>query len=211
MARYTGPSCRICRREGTKLYLKGQKCFSSKCVFERKGYKPGQFGANARRGRRPTDYALQLREKQKMKSIYDILEKQFRRYVMEAERREEVAGEVLLQLLERRLDNVVYRAGFARSRSEARQIISHRHIMVNDHIVNVASYQVRAGDVVKTSEKSSEIGSIVEAKELSASMAVPEWLQVDLENGTATVVTLPQPEQINVDADEQQVIEFYSR
>ena len=208
MARTTGPVCRECRREGTKLFLKGARCFSDKCSYTRRPYQPGQDGGNRRR-RRPSDYALQLREKQKMRSIYRVQETQFRRYVNRAERKEGVTGDILVQLLERRLDNVVYRAGLGRSRAEARTLVGHRHFEVNGRVVNIPSYQVREGDVITVSESSSDVEPIVAARQLSPE--VPDWLNVDREQGKAVVEALPRRDQVELEADEQQVIEFYSR
>lgn len=208
MARKTGPVCRECRKEGAKLFLKGSRCYSPKCSFERRPYPPGQDGEDRRR-RRPSDYAQQLREKQKMRSIYRVDEKQFRRYVNRAERKEGVTGDILAQQLERRLDNVVYRAGFARSRDEARTLVGHRHFEVNGRVVNIPSYQVRQGDVVTVSESSMDIEPIAAARQLSPE--VPEWLDVDREEGEAVVEVLPRRDQIELEANEQQVIEFYSR
>jgi len=168
------------------------------------------FGDDRRR-RRPSDYALQLREKQKMKTVYGLLEKQFRRYVRQAERRDGVTSELLVQALECRLDNVVYRAGLAVSRAQARQVVNHRHITVNDRIVNIPSFSVRPGDVIKVKEKSREVVPIAQAIANAGAIAPPEWLQADLENATVTVVGLPEPDKIETGADEQQVIEFYSR
>ncbi len=210
MGRYRGAACRLCRREGTKLFLKGARCTSPKCAFERKAYKPGQ-GGDDRRSRRPSDYAQQLREKQKMKSVYGLLEKQFRRYVRRAERKEGVTSELLVQALETRLDNAVFRAGLAGSRAQARQLVSHRHITVNEQIVTVASYAVRPGDVIKVREKSKEIAPVAQAAANAGAVPVPAWLQVDYGNLTATVVALPQAAEAGTGADEQQVIEFYSR
>lgn len=210
MGRYRGAACRLCRRESTKLFLKGARCTSPKCAFERKGYAPGQ-GGDDRRRRRPSDYALQLREKQKMKSAYGLLEKQFRRYVRLAERKEGVTSEMLVQALETRLDNALFRAGLAVSRAQARQLSGHRHITVNDHIVTVASYAVRPGDVIKVREKSKEIAPVAQAVANAGAVTVPAWLQVDYGNLTATVVALPVAAEAGTVADEQQVIEFYSR
>ncbi len=210
MAKHRGAVCRLCRREGKKLFLKGQKCYSPKCTFERKGYAPGMFGED-RRGRRPTDYAMQLREKQKMKAAYGLLEKQFRRYVRQAERKEGVTSDLLVEALERRLDNAVYRSGLAAGRAQARQFVSHRHVLVNGRIVNIPSFSLRPGDVITVKEASREVPAIAQALANAGGVTPAEWLQVDLENATVTVVGLPHAGQIDTGADEQQVIEFYSR
>ncbi|MBC7288277.1 MAG: 30S ribosomal protein S4 [Armatimonadetes bacterium] len=208
MARYRGPVCRLCRREGRKLYLKGQRCFT-KCTFDKRPVPPGQFGSQS--GRRKSDYAIQLRQKQALKAQYGVLENQFKRYVREAERMPGVAGENLLRLLETRLDNVVYRCGFASSRAQARQLVSQRHFEVNGHPVNIASYRVRVGDVIRVREKSMNIPPIVEALR-AASRVPPRWLEVDPDQRTARVVDLPRRDDItDVQVDEQTVLEFYSR
>jgi len=211
MARYTGPVCRICRRENRKIYLKGRRCMSPKCAMERRPYPPGQFGQAGQRRRRRSDYGLQLRSKQALRYAYGVLEGQLRRYVRQAERMPGVAGENLLRLLETRLDNVVYRAGFASSRREARQLVRHRHVEVNGRVVNIPSFRVRPGDVVRLREKSKNLQPVVEA--LSAGGGrVPRWLQVDFEARTVTVTDLPRRDDIpDVPADEQVVMEFYSR
>lgn len=209
MARYTGPVCRLCRREGQKLFLKGERCHGPKCAIERKGYPPGEHG-NSRRGRRrPSDYALQLREKQKMRAIYGLLERQFRRYVERALKSKGVTGFMLLSLLERRLDSVLRRAGFASSQKQARQIVRHRHVTVNGRICDVPSRLVREGDEIAIREGSSELQAVTAS--LSRGYEVPGWLSVDTDNRVITVSRMPEPEDIQVDVDEQQVVEFYSR
>ncbi|MBU0610570.1 MAG: 30S ribosomal protein S4 [Armatimonadetes bacterium] len=210
MARYTDAVCRICRREGTQLYLKGQKCYGPKCTVQKKAYPPGQGGEQRAQRRRPSDYGLQLREKQKMRAIYGLLEKQFRRYVGAALRAGGVTGEVLMQLLERRLDNIVYRAGFAASRAEGRQLVSHGHFTVNNGLVNIPSYQVRAGDVVRVKESDRSTAPFKELKS-AGGRPIPEWITVEYENYAATVNAIPTREQIDTEVDEQQVVEFYSR
>ncbi len=209
MARYTGPVCRLCRREGRKLYLKGMRCMSPKCGVDKRPYAPGQFGQHGRR-RRTSDFALQLRQKQALRVSYGLLEGQLSMYVVQAERMPGVAGENLLRLLETRLDNVVYRAGMATSRREARQLVRHRHVLVNDHPVNIPSFRVRANDVVKVRERDKNLVSVVHAIEVGAKVP-PRWLTVDFENRVATVADLPRREDIDVQADEQVVMEFYSR
>jgi len=209
MARYTGPVCRLCRREGQKLFLKGERCHGPKCAFERKNYPPGEHG-NSRRGRRrPSDYALQLREKQKLRSIYGLLEKQFRRYVQQALQSKGVTGFMLMSLLERRLDTVLRRAGFASSQNQARQIVRHRHVTVNGRICDIPSRSVREGDEIVIREGSRDLQPVAES--LSRGYEVPKWLNADPENRVVTVSRMPEPDDIQVDVDEQQVVEFYSR
>lgn len=210
MARYREAICRICRREGGQLFLKGSKCYGPKCTVQKKAYPPGQGGETRAHRRRPSDYGKQLREKQKLRAIYGLLERQFRRYVTAAVRAGGVTGEVLMQLLERRLDNALYRAGFAASRSEARQLVTHGHFTVNNHLVNIPSYQVRAGEVIKVKDASKSAGPFKEMK-AAAGRPIPEWLGVEYENLTVTVNAIPTREQIDTQVDEQQVVEFYSR
>lgn len=190
--------------------MKGQRCLSPKCAVEKRPYPPGQFGEHGRRRRRRTDYAVQLRTKQAIRTFYGLLEGQFRRYVSQAERMPGVTGDNLLALLETRLDSVVYRAGLVASRAQARQLIGQGHFEVNGRAVTVASYRVRPGDVVGVREKSRNLPPIVEAVEVGARVA-PRWLEVDYEKGTARVVDLPAREDIDVPGDEQVVVEFYSR
>ncbi|BAD42030.1 30S ribosomal protein S4 [Symbiobacterium thermophilum] len=207
MARYTGPVCRLCRREGVKLYLKGEKCYSDKCPIVKRATPPGQHGASRRK---PTEYAIQLREKQKARRYYGVLERQFERYFEMASRKKGVTGEVLLQTLERRLDNVVYRMGFAASRAEARQIVKHSHIEVNGRKVNIPSYLVREGDVVAVRESSREHKRIKELA-AAATRTVPAWLSVDPEALRGTVLRLPNRDEIDTPVQEQLIVEFYSR
>lgn len=209
MARYRKAVCRLCRREGQKLYLKGSRCNSPKCSFERKGYGPGAHGSGGRRGGRPSDYAMQLREKQKLRTIYGVLERQFRRYVERAVRSKGVSGFVLLQLLERRLDSVVRRAGFACNQAQARQLVRHRHFKVNGRVVDIPSMILRAGDVVEVCEASRQLQPIVEA--LGRGLQPPGWIEVDADARRATIARLPEPDDIQLDINEQQVIEFYAR
>jgi len=208
MARYTGPVCRLCRREGAKLYLKGEKCYSPKCTFEHRPDAPGQ---RKRFRRKPTEYGIQLREKQKARRIYGVLERQFRQYYRRASRTRGVTGEVLLQLLERRLDNVVYRMGLASSRSEARQLVRHGHFTVNGRRVNIPSYQVREGDEVAVAEKSRKVPRLKELAELAGRRGTPDWLEVDYENMKGKVLRLPTREEIDVPIQERLIIELYSR
>lgn len=204
------PVCRMCRREGVKLYLKGEKCYSRKCPVERRPYPPGQHG-QMRMQRKLSDYAVQLREKQKMRRIYGVRERQFRRYVREAIRRPGVTGENLLQLLEMRLDNVVYRLGFASSRAQARQFVSHGHILVNGKKVNIPSYQVRPGDTVEVAEKARNIPPIVAAVEAAGGRALPSWLELDVNEMRGKVLAVPTRDEIDTDVQESLIVEFYSR
>jgi small subunit ribosomal protein S4 len=190
--------------------LKGQKCYGNKCVIKKKAYPPGQGGETRAQRRRLSDYGKQLREKQKIRTIYGVLEGQFRRYVGHAERSEGVTGEILMQLLERRLDNVVYRAGFAASRSEARQLVVHGHFRCNDKRMNVPSYETKLGDVIKVKDQSKQDGPFKELKS-AGGKPLPEWLEVDYANLTVTVASLPTRAQIDTLVEEQQVVEFYSR
>ncbi len=208
MARYTGPDCRRCRREKMKLFLKGAKCESPKCPIEQRPYPPGQHG----RGRlKETEYLLQLREKQKARRIYGVLEKQFRRYYQEATRAKGITGTRLLQLLEMRLDNVVYRGGLAMSRDQARQFVNHGHFQVNGKKVNIPSYHVKPGDVVEVRQKSRTVGRIVEAAAFAAGRQIPEWLS--LEPGELRITVLREPERdiIDVPVQEQMIVELYSK
>lgn len=210
MARMTGPVCRLCRRESNKLFLKGSRCFTQKCPMEKKPNIPGQHGdKNARR--KTSQYGLQLREKQKTKRYYGVLETQFRRYFERASRIKGVTGQYMLQLLERRLDNVVFRAGFAASRPEARQMVRHGHFTVNGHRVNIPSYEVREGEVIVLAERSR---SMPRFKEMAAAMAartVPAWLEVNAETLTARVTRVPQRDEIDIAVQEHLIIELYSR
>ncbi|MDY7034515.1 MAG: 30S ribosomal protein S4 [Thermodesulfobacteriota bacterium] len=208
MARYTGSVCRFCRRENLKLYLKGDRCYSDKCAFERRAYPPGQHGQ-----RRPkySDYGIQLREKQKVKRIYGVLEKQFRRYFEKAERMKGITGETLLILLERRMDNMLFRFGFASSRSEARQLVRHNHFMVNGKRVNIPSYLVSPGEVIEVTEKSKKVSRIIESLEAVARRGVPHWLELDKEHMKGTVISLPSREDLTMPIQEQLIVELYSK
>ena len=208
MAVYSGPVCRLCRRDGVKLFLKGERCYTSKCAIERRKYPPGQHG---QRQRKLADYGIQLREKQKLKRIYRVLERQFSNYFKEAVRRKGVTGEILLQLLELRLDNVVYRMGFGLSRRQARQIVNHGHFTVNGRKVNIPSYQVRPGDTIAVAEKSKKAGAIVEALAATGGRRVPEWLTLDVNGMTGQVVAVPTRDQIDTQVNEALIVEFYSR
>lgn len=209
MARYTGPSCRMCRRENLKLFLKGDRCYSDKCAFERRAFPPGQHGQN--RFRKPSDYAIQLREKQKVKQMYGMLEDQFRRYFERADRAKGVTGENLLILLERRLDNALYRIGFASSRNQARQLVRHNHFLINGKKVNIPSYQVNPGDVITIKEKSRKNEKIVDNLEGAVRRGVPSWLEIDQTNMQGTVKAMPNREEITMPIQEQLIVELYSK
>jgi small subunit ribosomal protein S4 len=208
MARYTGASCRQCRREGTKLFLKGDRCFTEKCGVERRAYPPGQHG----QGRtRTSDYGLQLREKQKVKRMYGLAEKQFRGTMDAATRMRGRAGENLLVLLEQRLDNVVFRLGFATSRSEARQLVRHGHFEVNGRKVDVPSFRVKTGTIVRLRESSRQISRITEALEALERRSIPGWLELDKDNFAGVVKAAPTREDITMPIQEQLIVELYSR
>jgi small subunit ribosomal protein S4 len=208
MARYTGADCRLCRREGVKLFLKGDRCYSDKCGVERRPFPPGQAG---RKRPRDSEYRVQLREKQKAKRSYGVLEKQFRTYYELASRQAGKSGENLLRLLETRLDNVVYRLGFAASRDEARQTVRHNHIWVNGARVNIPSYRVRPGDVISVAEKARDLSVVKAAIISSARVEVPAWLQVDVEKLQGKVLALPTRDQIDMPVREQLIVELYSK
>ena len=208
MARYTGPACKLCRREGQKLFLKGERCYSDKCSVGRREYAPGQHG----QGRKKTsDYGLHLRAKQKARRFYGVNEVQFNHYFEIAERKQGVTGENLLKILESRLDNVVYRMGLASSRAEARQLIGHGHFEVNGGRVDIASYLLKAGDVVSLCEKSRDIEKIKAVAEANSARPIPEWIDCDRANYQAKIVALPNRDQIDAPVDEQLIVEFYSK
>ncbi len=210
MARYTGPVCRLCRRERMKLFLKGDRCFKEKCAIERRGENPpGQHGA--RRGRRIVGYGLQLREKQKVKRIYGVLERQFRLYFQEADRQKGITGHNLLISLERRLDNVVYSLGFAASRAQARQVVRHGHVLIDGKKVSIPSFQVRAGQTVAVKESSRANAQIRVSVDTARGRGIPNWLELDAENFTGKVVTLPTREDVKNPVQEQLIVELYSR
>ena len=209
MARYRDAQCRLCRREGEKLFLKGDRCVTDKCAFERRGYAPGQHGHDSRR--KISDYGLQLREKQKARRMYGVLEKQFRNYYVKAARQKGITGENLLRLLESRLDNVVYRLGFAPSRNTARQLVRHRHFMVNERVVDIPSYQVKAGDIVQVRGKSQKLAVIQAAlKRMDRRTELP-WLQVDKAKMTGQVLALPNREEVPVPIQEHLIVGLYSQ
>ena len=209
MARYKDAVCRLCRRDGMKLFLKGQKCFGDKCAIEKRNFAPGQHGKD----RRPkvVGYGLQLREKQKTKRMYFVLESQFRTYYETAARKQGVTGEVLLQQLERRLDNVIFRLGFSISRRQARQIVRHGHVAVNGRKVNIPSFQVKVGDEIVVREGSRRIPILETAKEFAAHQTTPTWLEVDRDNYKGRVLSLPKREDINMPVNEQLIVELYSK
>ena len=209
MARIKGAVCRLCRREGMKLFLKGAKCFSEKCPVDKRNFAPGQHGKD--RKTKVVGYGLQLREKQKTKRIYFTQERQFRNYFEKAARSKGVTGEALLQQLESRLDNVVYRLGFALSRRQARQTVRHGHIEVNGHKVNVPSYQVKAKDEITVRERSRKLPSIAAAVEFTSHQPAPNWLEIDRENLKGRVTSLPKREDIQLPVNEQLIVELYSK
>ncbi len=210
MARYTGPRCRLCRREGMKLFLKGETCYSDKCAFERRSYPPGQHGQAQLRAKR-SDYGIRLREKQKVKRIYGVSEKLFKRYFAKADRMKGQTGHNLLQLLERRLDNVVYRLGFASSRAQARQMVAHGLFKVNGKNVDIPSYQVKAGDVIELKEKYRQNPLIQDNLEAVIRRGIPQWLELDKDNFKGVVKALPNREDVTMPIQEQLIVEFYSR
>ena len=208
MARYKGAVCRLCRREGAKLFLKGDRCYGEKCSMSRRPYAPGQHG---QRRKKVQDYGIRLREKQKAKRIYGMLERQFRNYFKKADKSKGVTGENLLRLLERRLDNVVFRSGFAASRNEARQLVNHGHFVVNGRKVDIPSFLVKSGDELEIREKSRKIKKISESVETAKSRGVPEWLQVEPDNYKSVVLNIPTREQIVVEIQEHLIVELYSK
>lgn len=208
MARYREAKCRICRREGGKLFLKGDRCFTDKCAYDRRPYAPGQHG---RLRRKMSDYAVQLREKQKVRRMYGILEDQFRAYFTKADMMKGVTGSNLLMLLETRLDNVVYRMGFANSRDQARQLVRHGLFKLNGHRVNIPSMRVRVGDVVEVREEVRKVPVIQEAREVIARRGCPSWLETDADSFKGSVKALPQREDIQFPINEQLIVELYSK
>lgn len=211
MARYTGSVCKLCRREGEKLFLKGERCFSPKCAFERRSYAPGAHGRQAQYRRKESDYALQLRAKQKARRVYGVYERQFRRYFREAQRRKGLTGVNLLALLETRLDNVVYRLGFASSRAQARQLVQHGHFDVNGRKTNIPSYLVKPGDVITIRDTSRGNAYFSGVSEVLDQGQVPAWLSLDLANFAGKVVDLPSRDDVDITLNEQLIVEFYSR
>jgi small subunit ribosomal protein S4 len=208
MARYIGPACKLCRREGEKLFLKGERCYTDKCAFDRRPYPSGQHG---QRRTKVTEYGIRLREKQKVRRIYGVLERQFRRYFAEADRIKGVTGENLLALLERRLDSVCYRIGFAATRSDGRQLVRHGHVKVNGKVVSIPSYLVKPNDKITVHDRSKELGRLTSSLEAVERRGVPEWLELDKGTQTATVRSMPVREAITLPIREQLIVEFYSR
>lgn len=209
MATYRGPVCRLCRREGLKLYLKGERCFKESCAIEKRNFPPGQHGKNRRS--KIVGYGLQLREKQKVRSIYGVLERQFQNYFEKASRQKGVTGENLLTMLERRLDNAVYRLGFASSRAQSRQLVGHGHILVNSSKVNIPSFQIQQGDIVSVKEKSQKVSNIAAAVEMVGGRGIPDWLELDSLNYSGKVLTLPKRDNVNLPVQERMIVEFYSK
>lgn len=208
MARYTDANCKLCRREGEKLFLKGNRCLSGKCSFEKRSYAPGQHGHNVRR--KVSEYGLQLREKQKVRRIYGVLERQFHNYFEKADLKKGVTGENLLQFLECRLDNVVYRLGFAPSRKSARQLVRHRHLQVNGRIVDIPSYNVRVGDIIKVKDNSKSLDIIHMALKESRGEDIP-WLRLNKPSLEGELLSIPKRDEIMIPAQEQLIVELYSK
>lgn len=208
MARYRESACRLCRREGLKLFLKGDRCYSEKCAFERRGYAPGEHGQMRKKH---SDYGVQLRAKQKMKRMYGLMEKQFRGYFEKADRQKGITGTNLLLFLERRLDNMVFRMGFANSRTEARQLVRHNHFLVSGKPVNIPSYQLQVGDDVQVREGSRKVERILDAMESIARRGIPQWLELDKANYRGILKVLPTREELTMPVQEQLVVELYSK
>lgn len=208
MARYTGPSCKLCRREGKKLFLKGERCYTGKCAVSRRAYAPGQHGQDRKK---VSEYGLQLREKQKVKRYYGVLESQFAKYFDMAAAKEGVTGTIFLQILESRFDNVAYRLGFGSSRNEARQFVRHGFFTINGRKVDIASYLVKPGDVIALAENKKKVDAFKTVMENNASRPIPAWLELDRENVVAKVVSLPARENIDFEIEEQLIVELYSK
>ncbi len=209
MARYTGSVCRLCRRENLKLFLKGDRCYSDKCAFDRRSYPPGQHGQ--RRGRKISDYGIQLREKQKVKRMYGLSEKQFRLSFKKADKQKGITGTNLLVILERRLDNVVYRLGFVNSRNQGRHFVRHNHFLVNGKKVNVPSYPIKVGDVIEIRDKSQKIQSVGDALDAVVRRGIPQWLDLEKENLKGIVKSFPVREDLTMPIQEQLIVELYSK
>ncbi len=208
--RYTGPVCRLCRREGEKLYLKGDKCYTDKCPVQRRAYAPGQHGQGQTR-RKQSEYGLQLRTKQRLRRIYGVSEKQLRNYYDAAARKRGITGEILIQTLEFRLDNIVFRYGIGSSRAQARQLVMHGHITVNGKKVDIPSYQVKVGDTIAVRERSRNLDIIKMNMEAASGRSIPEWLDFDVEKLEGQVQAIPAREQIDIPVEEHLIVEFYSR
>lgn len=208
MARYTGPACKLCRREGKKLFLKGDRCYTGKCALERRSYAPGQHGQNRKKA---SEYGLQLRAKQSARRYYGLSESQFHKYFLMAERKDGVTGTNLLQLCESRLDNIVYESGFASSRAQARQLVNHAHFMVNGHKVDIPSYLVSAGDVVSVKETSKTTDEFKNLIESNGSRPVPQWMEADKDAMQVKVLRAPEREEIETPVEEHLIVEFYSK
>lgn len=208
MARYIGPACRLCRRENAKLFLKGDRCYTDKCAFDRRPYPPGVHG---QRRNKPTEYGVRMREKQKVRRIYGILERQFRRYFAAADRHKGVTGDNLISALERRLDSAVFRMGYASTRTDARQLVRHRHVQVNGKSVNVPSYLLKAGDKITLRDKSKALSRVQIALETAGRREQPEWLEFDKNSLTGTVRVAPTRDAVTLPITEQLIVEFYSR
>ena len=209
MARYTDSVCRLCRRENLKLFLKGDRCYSDKCAFDRRGYPPGQHGQ--RRGRKTSDYGIQLREKQKVKRMYGLSEKQFHLFFERADRKKGITGTNLLVFLERRLDNVVYRLGFVNSRAQGRQLVMHQHFFVNGKKVNIPSYLIKIGDVVEVREKSRKVKTIEDSLDAMVRRGVPQWLELEKKDLKGIVKSFPIREDLTMPIQEQLIVELYSK
>jgi small subunit ribosomal protein S4 len=210
MARYTGAVCRLCRRDGTKLFLKGAKCFTDKCPIEKRNFPPGQHG-QTRKVKKVVGYGLQLREKQKAKRIYFTLETQFRAYYEKASNKTGVTGELLLQQLETRLDNVCYRLGFAMSRRQARQLVRHGHVAVNGRKVNIPSFQCKVGDAIEARERSKKLNVLEESANFASGQRQPAWLEINRDNRSGKVLSLPNRADVNLPVNEQLIVELYSK
>ncbi|MCB2179643.1 30S ribosomal protein S4 [bacterium] len=212
MARYSGPVCKLCRREGEKLFLKGERCYSPKCAIEKRAYPPGQHGKMAQWARsRTSDYGAQLRAKQKARRVYGVLERQFRRYYRQAIKSRGLTGLTLLQILESRLDNVIYRMGFASSRAQARQLVTHGHFMVNDRRTDVPSMQIKPGDVIQVREGSRSKTLIKDLMAIAEERSVPEWITRNVKDMSGGIVRLPERSEIDANLNEQLIVEYYSR
>lgn len=209
MARYTGADCKLCRREGQKLFLKGTKCSTNKCPFEKKGYAPGEHGHKRRF--KQSEYSIQLREKQKVKRMYGLLERQFHNYFVKADRAKGITGEILLKMLECRLDNIVYRLGMAPSRAAARQLVNHRHFMVNGRRVDIPSYQVKVGDEIQVVEKSRQLDAIHDSMKRVRDGKLVSWLSLDKAKMAGSLLEIPDRDSIPVNVNEQLIVELYSK